>query len=556
MKTPLQQARRVLGLGVGLALFLTVFVDVAVLTVPIYDMQLFDRVLLSRNMSTVAMLSVCCGAGLLMYAILDYLRAAAFVAIAERVGRDLGIPVLQAGVRRSLGGDHAAGGEAARDLAELRSFLASGSVAVPLDALVAPMLFAVLFLLHPAFGWLAMAGVSMLVIAGIVTDVLVRPAVVAAAQQRSQAANQLAAGLRESDLTEGLGMLPAIARRWAGQHGAALQQMRAAGAHSDHVGAVAKVIRLGLQAGVMALGAALILSTQASPGALMGANLLLGKVMGPFDALVVTWRRWIAAGAAWQRVTKLLAASDARAEADLVPAPGEQGLVLRGVGLTDRASGRRLLQDITLDLPPGTAVALVGQNGAGKSTLLRLMVGLLPPSSGSIRLGGVTMAESDPSLIGYLPQGVHLLDGTVWENVARFQDAPPAEVITATTVAGVHAIVGRLRQGYGTLIGPGALSLSGGQKQRIGLARAVFGAPRLIGLDEPDASLDGPGEEALLQAIQTARAGGAVVVVATHRPKLLAAMDFILTVADGRIEKIQAPSQSVVGRPAMQPATA
>ena len=517
------------------------FVDIAVLTVPIYDMQLFDRVLLSRNMSTVAMLSICCGAGLLLYAILDYLRAAAFVAIAERVGHALGVPVLQAGVRRSLGGDQAAGGEAARDLAELRSFLASGAVAVPLDALVSPMLFAVLFLLHPAFGWLAMAGVSMLVMAGIVTDVLVRPAVVAAAQQRSQAANQLAAGLRETDLTEGLGMLPAIAQRWAARHGAALEQIRAAGSHSDHIGAVAKIIRLGLQAGVMALGAVLILSTQASPGALMGANLLLGKVMGPFDALVASWRRWIAAGAAWQRVVKLLATDDATLPADAAAAPGEQGVVLQGVCLSDRASGRRLLQDITLDLPPGIAVALVGQNGAGKSTLLRLMVGLVAPSAGSIRLDGVALAEADRSLIGYLPQGVHLLDGTVWDNVARFQDAPPAKIITAATVAGVHAIVGRLRQGYGTLIGPGALSLSGGQKQRIGLARAVFGAPRLIGLDEPDASLDGLGEEALLQAIQTARAGGAVVVVATHRPKLLAAMDLIITVADGRIEKMQAP---------------
>ncbi|MBV9748065.1 MAG: ATP-binding cassette domain-containing protein [Acetobacteraceae bacterium] len=545
-----RRARRALTLGVALALFVTVFVDIAILAVPIYDMQLYDRVLLSRNMDTVAMLSVACGTGLVIYGVLDFLRSATLVAISDQVGRALGAPVLEAGVWRSVGGDASAGGEAMRDLNEIRGFLSSGAVSAPLDALCAPLLLAVMFMLHPAFGWLGVAGVSLLTIVGVVTDALVRPAVTAAAQERSQAANQLAAGLREADLTEGLGMAPALSRRWARRHAAALGRMRQAGHRSDHVAAAAKVARLAMQAGVMALGAVLILSREASAGSLMGANLLLGKVLGPFDALVSSWRRWIAAWAAWRRVAALLARPDAPSSDDAVPIPGELGLVLRDVCFHEPRTGRALLQDVTLDLAPGTATALIGANGAGKSTLLRLMIGLLSPSSGRVRLGGIPVAASDRSRIGYLPQGVHLLDGTVWENVARFEDEATESVIAATTAAGVHEIVGRLRQGYETRIGQGAPTLSGGQRQRIGLARALHGVPLLLALDEPDASLDQAGEAALLQAISAARAAGAVVVIVTHRPHLLARMDLVVTVRDGRIASVAPPSKTEAPGPA------
>ncbi len=552
----LRRARLALTLGLSLALFVTVFVDIAVLAVPIYDMQLYDRVLLSRNMDTVAMLSVACGTGLVIYGVLDFLRSATLVAISDQVGRALGAPVLEAGIWRSVGGDASAGGEAMRDLNEIRGFLSSGAVSAPLDALCAPLLLAVMFMLHPAFGWLGVAGISLLTIVGIVTDALVRPAVTEAAQKRSQAANQLAAGLREADLTEGLGMAPALSRRWARRHAAALHQMRQAGNRSDHVAAAAKVARLAMQAGVMALGVVLILSREASAGSLMGANLLLGKVLGPFDALVSSWRRWIAAWAAWRRVVALLAVPDIALAGDAVPLPGEVGLVLRDVCFQEPRTGRALLQDVTLDLAPGTATALIGPNGAGKSTLLRLIIGLLSPSSGQVRLGGIPIAAGDRSRIGYLPQGVHLLDGTVWENIARFE-GEAAEAVIAATASGVHEIIGRLRQGYETRIGQGAPTLSGGQRQRIGLARALHGVPLLLALDEPDASLDQAGDAALLQAISAARAAGAVVVIVTHRPPLLARMDMVVTVRDGRIASVEPPRKAeAIGPARMRSATA
>ena len=533
----LHRARNVVWPGLALALFLTLFINVAVMVVPIYDMQLYDRVLLSRNMGTVVMLSIACGAGLVIYCLLDYLRSATFVTIADRVGRALSVPVLEAAVRRGLEGDSSAGAEALRDLNEIRSFLSSGVVATPLDALCAPLLLAVMFMLHPAFGWLGLGGISILTIVGIVNDLLVRPAITAAAEQRSRASNQLASGLSEPELIEGLGMFPALARRWAGRHAAAMEHMRDAGERSQRVAAIGKIARLSLQAGVMAMGAVLIISRQASAGSLMGANLLLAKVLAPFDSLVSSWRRWIEAGAAWKRITILLAATGDEVAVDLGGAVSKVGLVLDGVGFDAPNTGRSLLRDISVELLPGTATALIGPNGAGKSTLMRLLVGVLPATHGSIRLDGTPIASGDRARIGYLPQGIHLLDGSISENVSRFEMAPAKAVISAAQAANVHEIIGRLRNGYDTRIGRAVASLSGGQRQRIALARALFGCPRLLVLDEPDASLDQEGEEALLRAIDAARAAGAIIVVATHRPRLLAHMDYTLTLRDGRVEE-------------------
>jgi ATP-binding cassette subfamily C protein len=305
-------------------------------------------------------------------------------------------------------GDLSAGAEAMRDLNEVRSFLSSGAVSNPLDAICAPVLLAVMFLLHPAFGWLGVLGISVLVMVGIVTDVLVRPALTKAAAQRAQAGHQLAAGLREPELTEGMGMFAAMARRWARRHGEALEEARDAGELAQRVAAIAKIIRLALMAGVMVVGVVLILSHQASAGSLMGGNLLLGKVLGPFDALVSSWRRWIETGAAWQRVSRLLGTAAEPVTAAASAGDHEAGLMLQDVGYRIPGTGRTILQGITLALPPGTCMALVGANGAGKSTLLRLLVGLLSPSEGSVRLDGVDVTASDRSHFGYLPQGIHL----------------------------------------------------------------------------------------------------------------------------------------------------
>ena len=531
-----RRVRGIVGAGFALALLLTGLVDLAVLVVPIYDMQLYDRVLQSRNMDTLALLSVFCVAGLVLYWVLDALRSACLVAIGEAVGRRLGPAVLAEGVARAARGDTGTGTGLVRDLNEVQGFLASGAVCVPLDALCAPLFLLVLFALHPAFGFGGLAGVSALVLAGAAAEWRVGPAVLRAQATRTEADHALSRDLAEPDVADGLGLLPAVLRRWAGRHGRALAELNRVGGQALALGGLGRLLRLALGAGTMALGAVLVIAGATTPGALMGANLLGGKLLAPFDHLVASWRNWVLAIAAWRRIDAMLLAA-ARAE----PAPAAEeasevvpGLIVRAVSLRTTA-GALLLDAIDLHVPPGRLVLLAGPNGAGKTTLLRLLAGLVPPDGGAVQLDGAPVTGG--AAVGFLPQSVSLLDGTVMENVSRFAEgeAVTGAAVVAARLAEVHEPVGRMARGYDTVLANNAASLSGGMRQRLGLARAVFGAPRLLLLDEPDASLDGEGAAALERTLRSCCAGGAIVVVVSHRPALRAAADMVLTLDRGRL---------------------
>jgi ATP-binding cassette subfamily C protein len=542
-----KRMRRTLAGGLGLGLFLTVFLDIAVLVVPIYDMQLYDRVLQSRNMDTLTVLSVACVAGLVVYAVLDYLRSACLVAIGEAMGRHLNGTVLQEGVRRAAAGDRRAGPELVRDLNELQGFLASGAVAVPLDALCAPLFLAVLFMLHPAFGFLGLAGIAALVSMGLLAEWLVRPALLAAQERRVAAGQVLSRSLAEPELAEGLGMLPAIGRHWAARHGRALAGMDRANGRAQAVAGLSRLVRLVLQAGVMALGALLVLAGATTPGSLMGANLLTGKLLGPFDQLVGSWRHWALAHAAWRRIDRLMAAESV----PLPSAPAAEawpGLLVDGASM-QAADSQVLLHGIDLRIPPGTLVAVTGPNGAGKTSLLRLLAGLAAPSAGAVLLDGVPVHGG--AGVGFLPQSVALLDGGVGENIGRFQDHALPAAIAAARRAEVHDLIGRMARGYETALIRNGAALSGGMKQRVGLARALCGSPRLLVLDEPDASLDADGTAALLRALRACCEEGAIAVVTSHRPALRDAADRVVTLRDGTIA--DAPPQAAVLQAAPSP---
>lgn len=513
--------------GFALALLLTAFIDIAILVVPIYDMQLYDRVLTSRNMDTLTMLSVACGIGLLLYFLVKSLRSACFVAIGQIIARRLNGPVLEESVRAAARGDIQTGPQLVRDLNDLQSFLASGAIAVPFDALCAPFFLVVLFLLHPAFGFLAIAGVAALVLINAILEYLASPALLRALENRRVADETLSRSLTEPELTAGLGMLPAIGQRWAARRGEALAELNRAASHQHALAGLSRFTRLALQASVMALGSVLIIGGATTPGSLMGANLLLNKLVAPFDHLVGSWKHWVTAYATWRRVHKSLATKLPPPPSSCCPA--SPGLVVSGAELC-LPDGRTLLHGIDLRLAPGTLAILNGANGAGKSSLLRLLAGVLIPSKGTVLLDGMPVQGS--SQIGYLPQGVHLLDGTVAENIGRFQPER-ASVIEASRAASVHELIGRLTRGYDTSLVRDGSNLSGGMRQRVGLARALFGVPHLLVLDEPDASLDGEGSAALLHALRTHCATGAIAVVASHRPAMHDAADVVIEMRDG-----------------------
>lgn len=526
-----RRVRRTLLVGLILGLLLTASINLAALVVPIYDMQLYDRVLQSRNMDTLGVLSAVCAVGLVLYAVLDYLRGACMVAVGEAVGRHLSALVLDEGVRRASSGNRGAGTELIRDLNEIQGFLSSGAVAVPLDALCMPLMLSVLFMLHPAFGFLGLCGVFMLLLVGFVAEWLVKPAVTQANQQRNEAGHALARNLIDPEVPDALGMFPAISRRWVAQHGQALEQMNRVSRLAQAVTSVSRIGRMGLQAGVMILGALLVLGGATTPGSLMGANLLLARVTGPFDQIIGSWRHWTLAIAAWRRIDALL--SDAEAQGAPAPPPeAAAGLVVCNASFHTE-DGRPLLQEINIEVKPGMLVAITGPNGAGKTTLLRLLAGVMPPSKGAVLLDGLFVQGG--SALGYLPQSVSLLDGTVGENVGRFRHLALSAKLEAARLAGVHETIGRMSLGYDTALRRNGSALSGGMRQRVGLARAVFGGPKLIILDEPDASLDRDGDAALLAAIRACCAAGAIVVLTSHRPALTAAADQILTLDKGRL---------------------
>ena len=531
-----RQIRRTLLAGFGLALGLTLLIDFAVLVVPLYDMQLYDRVLTSRNMDPVLVLSLACVIGLLFYTAFDYLRSVAFLTIADAVAFRLNGPALDEGIRRAAGGDKRVGPQMARDVHEVQSFLASGAVATPLDALCAPMFITLLFILHPAFGYLAIAGISALVLAGLASEALLHPILRPAQEQRRAADHALSRSLSETELTDGLGMLPAIASRWCLRYAHAVSALGHATTIAEIVAGVSRLLRFVLQASVMAVGAVLVIRGQTTPGSLMGANLLISKTFSPFDHLVGSCRTWLLARDAWRRLSNLLPEMSEETEIS-TEIGAEPGLSVRGATL-HTADGKKLLESIDLHVTPGTFAVVSGRNGSGKTTLLRMLAGVAPPDRGIVLLDG-TPVRGGP-MIGYLPQSVGLLDETVAANIGRLQDDLPG-VIAAARQAAVHEQIGRMYGGYETMLSGNGGTLSGGMRQRLGLALALFGAPRLLLLDEPDASLDTAGSDALLRAIRECCNSGAIAVVISHRPALLQAADLVIEMSGGGIAAVRTP---------------
>jgi ATP-binding cassette subfamily C protein len=522
---------------------ITLFVNLGLLFVPLYDMILYDRVLQSQNMDTLTVLSIGCVAGMALYGILEFCRSAVFAVMADRLARRVNLPVLQAAVAKSLTGGTVSASQAVRDVNELRLFVSGPAAAIPLDILWLPALLAVLVLLHPAYGAYGVLCAASLFALSLVTDLATRKDLMRANEDQSRTLGELAAALRRTELIDGMGMLPDVARRWQERQAESLDRLDRAARRGKAFAAVAKTMRLAMQAGVIALGTVLVLHGAASPGSMMGSNLLIAKLLLPFELLVTGWRQWMSALAAWRRIGDLLDAAPANQNV-AVASGGDGRLVIEGVGLTPPGAARPLLSGLSLTVAPGEVVAIVGASGSGKSSLARLVAGIFAPSQGTVELDGVATARWDRVAfgrrVGYLPQSVSLLDGTILDNICHFGEPDPVGSIAAAKRAGVHDLIGRLPAGYSTWIGGAGYTLSGGQQQRIALARALYGNPDLLVLDEPNAHLDHAGEVALLAALEEAKTGGAAILVITHRPSILTVADRVLRLECGRLTDVPA----------------
>lgn len=537
----LEQARRQFVGGLVFAALLTGFLNLLHLTVPLFMLQLYDRVLNSHNLDTLAMLIVVAVGALIVLGILEFIRARVFMTIAAGLVQRLNMPALQSAVARTLEGRDGRAGQAIRDLGELRSFLGSNAVAVPLEAAWMPIFLIVLFLLHPAYALVALLSGLALVLLSIASDMLSRRLLAEASDTIADTTSGVSNAVRNAEVIEAMGMLPAVSGRWRRSQRQMLELYDRGNRNSKAMMATIRSTRNGMQIVTLATGAILVLNQDASAGSMVAASVILGRILFPFEQLVDGWRQWVFAAAAWRRISDLLSDVRSRRQSFVLPRPAAR-LEVDQLVYVPPGGERPIIKGVSFSLDPGEVLAVVGPSAAGKSTLARLLVGVLQPTAGGVYLDGHSVFTwergSFGQSVGYLPQNVALLDGTVRENIARMREADAEAVLAAARIAGIHEMIGRLPFGYDTPVSGTGFLLSGGQRQRIGLARALFGDPVFLVLDEPNSNLDFEGEQALSRAIVDARSRAAAVVVIAHRPAITRMADKILVLKDGRVDQL------------------
>jgi PrtD family type I secretion system ABC transporter len=519
----------------------SLFINLLQLALPLYTLQVFDRVLGSRSRETLVALSIAVVGVLVVHWVLDLLRARLLLAAGVAIDSLAGPPV----VARALAGPAARGNADAaelKDVATLRSFLTSAGIVGLFDAPWAPVYLGVLFLLHPQFGIIAMAGTAALLALAGLNERLMREPVHATERASRSAARELDAAARQAEVIQVLGMAAAVQQRWQQRnHGVVDAHVRAARRGSLLAG-LTRFTRLLVQVAMVAAGALLVIEQQATAGAMTAAMLIMARALAPAENAIVSWRGLIEARAAWRRLASLWAQLSAAPAVTLLPDP--RGSVrVEQLHCLPPGAGRSLLSGVSFALDAGVSLGIIGPSGSGKSTLARLLVGWLQPAAGKVRIDGADLAHWPRAHLaphlGYLPQDVQLLDGTVAENIARLSGAASQAVIEAARRAHVHEMIVRLPHGYDTDAG----TLSGGQRRRVGLARALFGQPKLVVLDEPNSGLDSAGEQALLETMRELRCAGVTLIVVSHRPSLLMQVDKLLVLEAGRVVRFGARAE-------------
>lgn len=520
----------------GVALFSGI-ANVLMLTGPLFMLQVYDRVLVSRSMPTLVTIGLITTFLYIAYALIDFARGR----VLSRVADDLEVQLAPTAFRLEVADSFAANrveGRALADLGTVRKFLMGPGPLALFDVPWVPLYLAVLAMLHWSLGLVGIIGAIVVVMFAMLTDRLTSRAFGEAMHHSVAAGGFLEGARRSAEAITALGMVPAVVSLWSDKRNAALDAERRSGDAAARVASASRAFRLFLQSATLALGAVLVIRHEATGGVMIASSITLGRALAPIDQIVAQWKGFAGARSAWRRLDTALARSAAEPPRVTLPPPLGH-LSVAGVIAGPPGSNRAVLQGVTFALSPGDGIGVLGPSASGKSTLARLVVGLWKPMAGTVRLDGATLDQWNPDLlgrhIGYLPQDVELIGGTVRDCISRHApDATDEKVIAAARAAAAHDLILRLPQGYMTRLGPGGAALSGGQRQRIALARALYDDPALIVLDEPNANLDQDGDAALTQAINTARARGAAVVVITHRPSALAAVDRILILKDGR----------------------
>ena len=515
------------------------FINLLMLTAPLYMLQVYDRVLTSRSDATLVAITVLAGGLLLVMGLLDMVRSRILVRVGTRLDQKLNATVFSAVFARMLRGLQAERAQPLRDVDTMRQFLTGAGPFAFFDAPWVPFYIGVVFLFHPILGFIALGGAVVLFVIALLSEMLTRKPLQTAGADVAAAYAFADSSLRNAEPLEAMGMLEGLRQRWATRHGKGLALQAVASDRAGALTATSKVIRMSLQVAILGAGAALAIRQEITPGVMIAASILMGRALAPVEQAIGSWRQFVGARTAHRRLQELLDQNQLRPERLQLP-KATGSLVVENVIAAPPGAKAPVLKGVSFSLAPGEALGVIGPSAVGKSTLARLLVGIWQAASGSVRLDGAELQHWDRKdlgpQIGYLPQDVELFSGTVAENISRFYPDPPDEaIVAAAQLAGVHEMVLGLPDGYETQIGDNGTFLSGGQRQRVGLARALYGPPALVVLDEPNSNLDNAGDQALMTAITSLKQRGTTVVVMAHRPSAIAAVDKILMLNEGRV---------------------
>ena len=518
---------------------ISVLVNLLMLTGPLFMLQVYDRVLASRALPTLATLFALAAAMFAFYGLFEFLRGRLMARVGARVQAELDREVFQASVRASRERDPERRRlNAVRDLESLQQLFSGPAPMAVLDLPWSPLFFFAIFLFHWQLGVLALAGTAGLVTLAAINGVLSR-APSANAQRWATQAESFERSLRSgAEAVLALGMLSDATTRWQASRGQALVAHITSADRVGAFGSASKAIRFLLQSAILAWGAWLAIDQLITPGMIIAASIMAGRALAPIDQTIGQWRAYVRGRLAWQNLSAVFVDHAAAVVPTELP-PLQGHIQARRLAVAPPGADAPLLRALSFAVAPGQALGVIGPTGTGKSALARTLVGLWPAAHGSLTLDGAALDQWSPDTlgaqIGYLPQDVSLLDATVAENIARLRPASDdAAVIVAAIAAQAHELILSLPSGYDTLVGPSGAALSGGQRQRIGLARALFGNPALVVLDEPNAHLDADGETAVVKVVGRLKSAGKTVVVMAHRPSAIAACDLLLVLVEGR----------------------
>lgn len=542
----------------------SLLINFLMITPSIYMLQVYDRVVATGNKSTLLMLTLIVVILFITMAALEWVRSQILVKVSTRLEMLLNQRLFQIAFKQSLySGGQRATTQPLDDLTGLRQFLTGNGLFAFFDAPWMPVYLALLFMFHPWFGWYSIFTAVLLCIVAAFTEKATTKIITEANNVAMATRGGLGRNLRNAEVIESMGMLGKIRQRWMVGAVKVLELQAVASSRAGLLAALSKVIRLSSQSLILGLGAYLVIEREISPGLMIAGSILMGRALAPIDLIIGTWKGFIGARGQYQRLNEILLQIPADKERMLLPDP-EGRIQLENAVVVPPGSKLPVIKGISLVIEKGDIVGVIGPSGAGKSTLARAILGIWPTANGAIRLDGAEVFNWDREhlggFIGYLPQDIELFEGTISENIARFGEIDPEQVVAAAKMADVHELILRFPEGYDTLIGSTGGNLSGGQRQRIGLARALYGNPVLVVLDEPNSNLDEQGEAALEKALLQLKQKQSTVLIVTHRNNVLSKVDKLLILNDGLLavygprDQVVAHLQQQAVMPVAQPA--